>query len=311
MTKPILHHYPPSLFSEKVRALMGYLDVAWHSVMIPPIMPRPNLMPLSGGYRKTPIMQIGGHVYCDTAVICRALAQLQGDQTLYAPGFAAERVARWADTELFRITVALNFRPEAIAAQMSQMSSAELEAFQKDRAELSGGVPMATLDPVGAEAEFKGLMRGLDEQLAGSDYLFGTTPSIADFSVYHNLWFVEGNEANRALFEAWPAVRAYMQRIRSFGHGQVDEMSSEAALEVGQQADPVMAEEIGVDADLAGDLVAGQRVTVAADDYGRNAIAGQLLGWNTDEVVIERQDEIAGRIILHVPTVGFDVSAAS
>ena len=122
MTKPILHHYPPSLFSEKIRTLLGYLRLDWQSVIIPPIMPRPHLMPLSGGYRKTPIMQIGANVYCDTEIICRKLAEIAGDETLYAQGFAAERVARWADTELFRTTVALNFRPEALATQMSQMS---------------------------------------------------------------------------------------------------------------------------------------------------------------------------------------------
>ena len=63
MSTPILHHYPPSLFSEKIRTLLGYLDIKWQSVIIPPIMPRPHLMPLSGGYRKTPIMQVGANIF--------------------------------------------------------------------------------------------------------------------------------------------------------------------------------------------------------------------------------------------------------
>ena len=81
MSAPILHHYPASLFSEKVRTLFGYLDIEWQSVTIPPIMPRPHLMPLSGGYRRTPILQIGADVYCDTQIICRKLAALAGDMT--------------------------------------------------------------------------------------------------------------------------------------------------------------------------------------------------------------------------------------
>ena len=77
-------------------------------------MPRPLLMPLSGGYRRVPVAQIGADVYCDTKIIARALAQHAGDDTLYAPGFAATRVADAADTELFRIMAALSFRLEAI-----------------------------------------------------------------------------------------------------------------------------------------------------------------------------------------------------
>ena len=131
MDSIILHHYPPSLFSEKVRVLLGYLGLPWQSVIIPPMMPRPHLMPLSGGYRKTPIMQIGADIFCDTEIICRTLNAMSDRADIYGPGFNAERIARWADTELFKITVALNFRPEAIAAQMSQMSASDLEAFQK------------------------------------------------------------------------------------------------------------------------------------------------------------------------------------
>ena len=115
MDSIILHHYPPSLFSEKVRVLLGYLGLPWQSVIIPSVMPRPHLIPLSGGYRKTPIMQIGADIFCDTEIICRTLNVISDRADIYAPGFNAERIARWADTELFKITVALNFRPEAIA----------------------------------------------------------------------------------------------------------------------------------------------------------------------------------------------------
>lgn len=113
MPSVYLHHYPASPFSEKARTLLGYLDLEWHSVETSVIMQRPLLMPLSGGYRRVPVAQIGADVYCDTKIIARALAELAGDETLYAPGFAATRVADIADTNLFRIMAALSFRPEA------------------------------------------------------------------------------------------------------------------------------------------------------------------------------------------------------
>ena len=116
MTDIYLHHYAQSPFSEKIRALLGYLELDWQSVTISDIMPRPDLMPLSGGYRKTPILQDGAGVFCDTKVIALYLAHKTGNTELYAHGFRATRIAEWADTTLFQTAVALCFQPKAIAA---------------------------------------------------------------------------------------------------------------------------------------------------------------------------------------------------
>jgi len=302
----ILHHYPPSLFSEKVRALLGYLQLDWQSVIIPPIMPRPHLMPLSGGYRKTPIMQIGANIYCDTEIICRKLNSLSDKPDLYAAGFNAERVARWADTELFRTTVALNFRPEAIAAQMSQMSSADLEAFQKDRAELSGGSAIVAVDPTSAETHFKSLMDQLARSLT-TPFLFGDLPSIADFSVYHCLWFVAGNAANAHLMDPWPPVIDFMARMRELGHGQFEETSAETALEIGCQSRPSLSDEPRVDPTFAGKLTPGIVVGVSPNDYGRTPVVGVLHTWTENEIIILRDDALASEIAVHFPNIGFEV----
>ncbi len=309
LVKPILHHYPPSLFSEKVRALFGYLDMDWQSVIIPPIMPRPHLMPLTGGYRKTPVMQIGAHVYCDTAIICRTLAARAGDDTLYRHGFAADQVARWADTELFRTTVALNFSPEAVAGQMSQMSAADMEAFAKDRAELSGGAPMVATAPDAARAQFQGDLARLDASLT-EPFLFGDAPTIADFSVYHCLWFIDGNPANRSMLDGWPNVRDYITRMAAYGHGNSTELTPEAALEIGTTSTPALDFPAVVDPRFAGSHKAGDSVSVSANDYGRNPLNGRLMHWSATEIIIERKDAQAGQIMLHVPNVGFEVAAA-
>lgn len=306
---PILHHYPASLFSEKVRVLFGYLRMDWQSVIIPPIMPRPYLMPLSGGYRKTPIMQIGANVYCDTQVICRALAHFAGKQTLYAAGFAAERVAQWADSELFRTVVALNFREAAITAQMSQLSPEAVAAFQKDRAELSGGAPIVGVPPAAAEAHFQEYLQSLESSLE-EGFLFGEVPSIADFSVYHCLWFVDGNPVNRPMLAEWTNVQAYMQRMRSFGHGRYTELGAEQAHAIGRNNEPVAPADARVDARLALTLCAGQNVAVSATDYGRNPIAGTLVKWTAEEIVILRRDAEVGNIMVHFPNTGFSVTAA-
>ncbi len=308
MTTPILHHYPTSLFSEKIRTLFGYLKLEWQSVIIPHIMPRPHLMPLSGGYRKTPIMQIGANIYCDTEIICRKLANLAGDTTLYAHGFVAEQVARWADTELFRTTVAMNFRPEAVSAQMSRLSQAEIEAFQKDRAELSKDAPIVAVDPAAAEADFRAVLENLDTSLT-APFLFGPTPSIADFSLYHCLWFVAGNAANAPVLNNWSKAAAFFDRMKSFGHGTSSEFTPESALSLGKRSAPIAPEDAVVDALFACNFKKGDRVTVAPNDYGKVPVAGNLVSWTRNEIIILREDEQAGSIMVHFPNTGFEVMA--
>lgn len=301
-----LHHYPASLFSEKIRVMLGYLGVPWHSVETSSIMPRPLLMPLTGGYRKTPNLQIGANVYSDTAVITRGLVRLTGDTTLYAPGFVAHRTAQWADSNLFQVTVAMNFRPEAIGAAMSRLSADEVAAFQADRAKLSEGAPIVSIPPAAAIVSFQAYLAQLESSL-DAPFLFGSAPSIADFSVYHCLWFVEQNPVNAAYLKPWQRVGEWMQRMRAFGHGQVTAASGEDALAHAKACEPVLPElePLAVDG-----IEIGTEVTVAATDYGRNPIAGRLMAMSSDEVIIERHSPETGRLLNHFPTIGFLVSAA-
>ena len=77
MADLILHHYTMSPFAEKIRLILGAKGLAWRSVHIPPVMPKPDVVALTGGYRRTPLLQIGADVYCDTALIARRIEALQ------------------------------------------------------------------------------------------------------------------------------------------------------------------------------------------------------------------------------------------
>ena len=74
MPELILHHYAMSPFSEKIRLIMGFKRLAWRAVEIPTVMPKPDVVALTGGYRKTPVLQISADIYCDTALIARVLS---------------------------------------------------------------------------------------------------------------------------------------------------------------------------------------------------------------------------------------------
>ena len=78
MSEIILHHYEISVFSERVRLALGLKRLSWNSVTIPHMLPKPDLMPLTGGYRRTPVMQLGADIYCDTLLILRKSRAARG-----------------------------------------------------------------------------------------------------------------------------------------------------------------------------------------------------------------------------------------
>lgn len=301
-----LHHYPPSLFSEKIRLLLGYLGLTWRSVIIPSIMPRPLLMPLTGGYRKTPVLQMGANVYCDTKIIARALARHCDDDELFAQGFTAHRVADWADTHLFQVCVALNFAPEAVGAFLGQLSREEAEAFRKDRAELSKGATIVRFSPDAAAAYLRHYLEELNESVT-EDYLFGRRPSIADFSVYHCLWFLRNNRVNAPLVERHGNVMVWMDRIAAFGHGRVEDSTGEAALAAAKAATPALP---ALQNAVPSGFELGQDVDVTPVDYGKVPVRGRLAAWSAEEIVIERESPETGPAMVHFPSPGFEVQAA-
>src|SRR5712671_6258914 len=134
MTDFIFHHYPTSPFSEKIRVLFGAKKFTWKSVEVPRIMPKPDVIALTGGYRKTPILQVGADIYCDTALIAKVIDTAAPSPPLYAAKFAAGALAfsQWADTYLFQVAVRHVFQPANLAHMFGE-SPGELEAFTKDR----------------------------------------------------------------------------------------------------------------------------------------------------------------------------------
>ena len=112
MSELILHHYAASPFAQKARLLLGFKGLAWHSVHIPPMMPKPDLTALSGGYRKTPVLQAGADIYCDTALIARRLEQEKSAPALFPLGqeLVVSAFAAWADSVVFQHAVSLVLR---------------------------------------------------------------------------------------------------------------------------------------------------------------------------------------------------------
>lgn len=310
MSELILHHYPNSPFAEKIRLILGHKKLPWKSVFIPMIMPKPNLTALTGGYRKTPVLQIGADIYCDTSLICDVLEHLAPAPTLYpqAVNGAARIVTQWADGSLFTAAMAYNFQPAGVAQVFAGAPAEGVQAFVADRAAMRGGAPrMASSD---AAATYKSYLRRLANMLHGQDYLFGTQPCVADFAAYHPLWFTqERTPALAGIFDATPEVKDWMGRMKAIGHGTVGKCSAEEALQTARRGTPA-----ALQGDVFQDehgIALGSQVVVAADTFGLEPTEGELIAATRTRYTLRRTDERAGTVHVHFPRVGFTLKKAA
>jgi len=300
----VFHNYPSSPFSEKVRVAFGIKGLSWRSVVQPVIMPKPDLIPLTGGYRKIPVMQIGADIYCDSQIILRELERRFPTPSLapqnkgagYALGF-------WADRQIFQAAVAIIF---------GELGDLVPEDFRKDRAALSGG----GFDPAALKAAapmmrdaYRAHTTFLEDQLSdGRAFWGGDTAGLADIHAFMNPWFIANALPHRAgdLLAEFPNVRAWFARVKAIGHGTATDMTPTEALAVAKAATSEATE--AVDPHDRSGRKPGDRVVVAAEDYGRDPIAGTLVFSNAHEIAVRREAPEVGEVVVHVPRAGFRVS---
>ena len=306
MSELILHHYATSPFSEKVRLVLGLKKMRWQSVFVPAIMPKPDVVALTGGYRRTPFMQIGADIYCDSALMCRVIDRLVPTPPLYPVESAgiAEIVAQWADSSLFWTAVPYTMQPAGIAHLFAGAPVEALRAFGADRAAMSPNLRRAPLSD--AAAMLSTYFARLESMLGdGRSFLLGESPSIADFAAFHSLWFIRWAPPVAATFSDFTRVGAWYERVTGFGHGEPSKLSSQDALAIAAQANGHAPATVAPGQGFA----PGDAVTVTPADYAHDDVAGTIVGLDRDEVVIARSDARAGTVHVHFPRMGFHVKA--
>jgi glutathione S-transferase len=310
MSAIILHHYPTSPFSEKIRLVMGYKHLGWKSVIIPSIMPKPDVLALTGGYRKTPFMQIGADIYCDSALICDVLEHRQPEPTLYPAQHKglARVLAQWGDTTLFWAAMAYNLQPRGAATMFEGAPPEVAKAFGADRAAMTTG--MTRLRAPDATAAYKSYLRRIANMLDGQDFLMGSAPCVADFAVYHPLWFSRKRVAVMAdILDATPGVLAWMDRMAALGHGSMEKFSATEAIALAAASTPVAVSDEPFQDEHG--IPLGSPVTIAAESFGAELTAGDLIAATRMHYTLRRTDETAGTVHVHFPRVGYVLKAAT
>src|SRR5262245_47897906 len=236
----ILHHYDFSNFAEKARLMLGFKCLAWRSVEQPPILPKPDLTPLTGGYRRIPVLQDGADLWCDTRLIARELERRVPSPTLLPEGTRgfAETIAWWAEHQFMR----------PVALFVSGINADHMPAgLHEDRARLHG------LPPPSIEAVRKAATRNLhlvrpqvawlaDMLQDGRPFLVGDAPCIADFAAYHVVWFFKGRYIDcRQELAPYPRLLAWRERMAAIGHGERTDIDPAEALDVARSSEPAEA----------------------------------------------------------------------
>ncbi len=304
MTDLILHHYDGSPFSEKIRRILGFKGLGWRSVRVPVMLPKPDVVALTGGYRRTPFLQVGGDIYCDTALMARVIDRVAPEPPLYPASAGGQQhvLAQWADSALFWCAIPYTMQPAGVAHLFGGAPPEFLKEFRADRALMTAGMRRAT--PADARAQLASYFAWLEAMLGGSgSFLCGAQPCIADFSVAHSLWYIRRAPPVATVLDPFPRLLAWAERVAAFGHGVREELSGSEALALAARTSthaPVRVE--------AGQgFEAGMRVTVAATDYATDSVSGTLVGLTNDEVALERSDPRAGTVHVHFPRIGYQV----
>jgi len=303
MSELILHHYDLSPFAEKVRLALGHKGLPWRSVQTPMVMPKPDHLELTGGYRRVPVLQIGADVYCDTHLITRVLDRVQPDPPLAPPGLETVELAvsRWAETSFMMVVLAF-----------FGIGGVFPEEFVEDRRK--------TMVPPGADLEGAALVlpskllqlrNHLErlESMLGDDrtFLLGEELTAADLSAYHPAMMLGLHERTSSLLSPLGRVQAWMARVREVGHGKPSPLEVSEAIGVAREATPAAFEGEPVVPD---GMKIGGPVVVLPDEYGSGNVAGTLAASGLDEIAVLRKTERAGDVVVHFPREDYVLIAA-
>ena len=307
MLLPIFHHYPQSPIAEKIRITFGIMGMEWQSVQIPRIPPKPLLMPLTGGYRRTPVLQLGADIFCDS----QAIAWQLGLQNRNAPAYQLSNKS--LELILGSFGEAILFSLSVRVVLTTSMGKAP-EEFIKDRGslyfepgwtveEMKNSLPSILLQ---LQAAFDLINHHL---LENGPFINGDIPSYSDAVVQHCVWFLCGRwEGGIDFIKPFDAVCKQREAIASLGHGLSHDISAEQALETATKNIPNAP--MGINCKFTGGLRRGQRVKIRPN--GRTSdpdVIGALRYLDETVIIIDYEHEETGQVAIHFPVLGYQISA--
>jgi glutathione S-transferase len=306
----ILHHFNSSPYAEKIRLILGYKNLAWKSVLVPNIMPKPLYTALTGGYRRVPVMQIGADVYCDTALIAAEIERRFPAKPIMRSGTAdfTNPLINWHDNYLFwkvaRYVIGKN--ADAIA-----------DDFLRDRAK------MMRLDLTPEANRAKGIAEApyilsqlhivlgwLDDALAATGFISGNAISYPDFALVPGVWFLSTrvSDAPTMIQSRFPRLADWLKRVSAAGYGAREEISGEAALAIARASTPEPQAGGASKSDEAAGISVGDKVAITPESFGTEAVSGIVAAVSSQRITLNCNGPEVGNVAIHFPRLGYVIS---
>lgn len=262
-------------------------------------------MPLTGGFRRTPVMQIGADIFCDSQCILRELQRRFPEPTFY-PGGADGMpwaVNRWSDY-VFDVAAGV-----VLGANADQLP----EAFAKDRGRLYFGAnydfEKIKADVPHCAAQLRGYLGWLDQRLAtGRAFMLGDQPGLPDAVTYYLVWFTRGRwQSGPEFLSEFPALEAWEKRVAAIGHGNSTDMQASEALDIARAAETETPEH--ADPRDPQGITPGMSVAIVADvDGGETPVTGKVRYVDRETIAVMHSEQRIDSVCIHFPRVGYRVA---
>ena len=295
----ILHHYALSPYAEKIRSIFGHTKMEWLSLHSPAQPPRPNLDPLTGGYRRIPVLQIGGDIFCDTRIIVDEIVELSQNPALDRENLSPELLdlQRRAEQTVFFAVVNSQSPAKTIATLARLQGPVETFRFLKDRIGVAKTAKISMPSRKSSKQILDAFFHDVDQRLVGRSFLDGDNPCLADFSVYHPLWMYV-SAGGMKLPNNLRGLNDWMVLMESIGHGNVLQIDKQTAF-FEATAEPRELPDSEPGAAL------GKAARIAPNDYARDHVEGTLVAQTKSRSILRRNTEEFGTLHVHFPREGY------
>ncbi len=293
----ILHHRYTSLFSEKIRLMLGYLDAHWQSVHAPFYPPRPAIDPIIDGYRQIPVAHIGADIFCDTKIIADEIARMH-DRPELSPFECSPEIKHYLTaTETTVVVACLRTLPAigVLRAMARKVPCRHWLNYLRDKRHILKISNFSAPTKPEALETWQRFLEELEHQISDSDFLFGgSQPTIADFSAVHVVWFRSEIEGP-SIFGNRPTLQNWYRRMTAFGHGRMERVNTAKSLKTVQAHRPrSVPERMKTSKNI------GKRVEIAPKEM-RIPTRGVLVGEDETRWVLERETQFGTTVHVHFP----------